>query len=58
MRLKNLSVWIHGILFLIIFVTIDEYGYPLIPNAIQSAGYWSTLGVADMLPKYFDVEDY
>lgn len=39
-------------------VTIDEYGYPLIPNAIQSAGYWSTLGVADMLPKYFDVENY
>ena len=34
-------------------MTIDQYGYPVEDNAFIVHGYWATLGVADLLPKYF-----
>lgn len=37
-------------------ITLDEYGYPLEKNAITLLGYWSQLGVANFLPKYYGSE--
>jgi len=34
-------------------VTIDKYGFPLENRAITIYGYWSELGVASFLPKYY-----
>ena len=34
-------------------MTIDEYGYPMEENAFIAHGYWATLGIADLLPKYY-----
>jgi hypothetical protein len=34
-------------------MTIDEYGYPTEENAFVVHGYWATLGVADLLPRYY-----
>lgn len=35
-------------------ITLDEYGYPEEDNPYNIYGYWSTKGVADLLPKNFD----
>lgn len=37
-------------------ITLDEYGYPLEKNAVTLLGYWSELGVANFLPKYYGFE--
>ena len=34
-------------------ISIDKYGYPLENNAITLSGYWSKLGIASFLPKYY-----
>ena len=34
-------------------MNIDEYGYPTEENAFIVHGYWATLGVADLLPRYY-----
>jgi len=35
-------------------MTIDNYGYPIEEDAFIVRGYWATLGVADLLPRYFE----
>lgn len=35
--------------------TLDEYGYSVELVPFETRGYWASLGVADLLPKYFDV---
>lgn len=34
-------------------ISIDKYGYPLENNSITLSGYWSKLGIASFLPKYY-----
>ena len=34
-------------------VTIDESGYLYDDSGLEAYGFWSTLGIADMLPKYY-----
>ena len=34
-------------------VTLDKYGYPVEPLPFEVYGYWTNLGMADMLPKYY-----
>jgi hypothetical protein len=34
-------------------MTIDNYGYPVEDDAFIVHGYWATLGIADLLPRYF-----
>lgn len=36
-------------------MALDEYGYPVEDKAFIVYGYWATLGVADLLPRYFEV---
>jgi len=33
-------------------ITLDSFGYPVEFNAVEVYGYWATLGVADLLPRY------
>jgi hypothetical protein len=33
-------------------ITLDSFGYPVEFNAIEVYGYWATMGVADLLPRY------
>ena len=35
-------------------MTIDEYAYPIVENNFIVYGYWATLGIADLLPKYYE----
>jgi carboxypeptidase-like protein len=35
-------------------MTIDEYAYPIVDNNFIVYGYWATLGIADLLPKYYE----
>jgi hypothetical protein len=37
-------------------MTLDEYGYPVEDKAFKVNGYWATLGVADLLPRYFELK--
>ncbi len=37
-------------------LSIDEYGYPIDKNAFSVLGYWSNLGIADLLPRYYKIE--
>jgi hypothetical protein len=34
-------------------MNIDEYGYPIEDKAFLVYGYWATLGIADLLPRYY-----
>jgi CarboxypepD_reg-like domain len=38
-------------------VTLDSYGYPIEPLPFLIYGYWTQLGMADMLPKYYSPND-
>jgi hypothetical protein len=38
-------------------VTLDSYGYPIEPLPFEVYGYWTQLGMADMLPKYYSPND-
>lgn len=38
-------------------MTIDEYGYPVEDDAFIVYGYWATLGVADLLPRYYNFKN-
>ena len=38
-------------------VTLDSYGYPIEPLPFEIYGYWTHLGMADMLPKYYSPND-
>ena len=37
-------------------MTLDEYGYPVEENAFVVYGYWATLGIADLLPRYYELD--
>ena len=37
-------------------VTIDEFGYPREINPFKVYGYWAERGLADQVPKYFELE--
>ena len=38
-------------------VTLDSYGYPVEALPFEVYGYWTQLGIADMLPKYYSPKD-
>ena len=38
-------------------VTLDMYGYPVEPIPFEVYGYWTDMGMADMLPKYYSPID-
>lgn len=38
-------------------VTIDQYGYPVEPLPFEVYGYWTDMGMADMLPKYYKLQN-
>jgi hypothetical protein len=37
-------------------LTIDENGYPIEKKSFNVLGYWAELGIADLVPNYFEID--